>query len=263
MEKQDQEIGEGTVQPKVKSLYKALRLLDYFDQDHREAGVTELAEYSGLLKSTVHNILQTFEICGFVTQNVETSKYMLGGAAVSLFSRYRQTRNLDYRITVYMQEFRSRCHMNVYFGEKQNHEAVYLLAEQAYYDSRDYLSKEGARVPLHCTAVGKILLGYSRIAEKEAFYRLPLTQYTEHTITDPEELKAQMETIIYQGYAKEDEEYREGAFGLAVPILVGDQAVRYAIGVTTEDRMERYLEQICLSSLQDMARKIAGILSEK
>ena len=39
------------LQPKVKSLYKALKLLDYFDSTHKETGVTELAEYSGLLKS--------------------------------------------------------------------------------------------------------------------------------------------------------------------------------------------------------------------
>lgn len=51
-----------TSAPKVKSLYKALRLLDYFDDAHPDAGVTELAAYSGMLKSSVHNILQTFEL---------------------------------------------------------------------------------------------------------------------------------------------------------------------------------------------------------
>ena len=92
--------------PKVKSLYKALHLLDYFDQDHPDAGVTELAAYSGLLKSSVHNILQTFELCGYVTQSSETSRYMLGGAAVSLFSRFKATRKIDYRITEYLQSLR-------------------------------------------------------------------------------------------------------------------------------------------------------------
>ena len=88
-----------TSAPKVKSLYKALRLLDYFDDAHPDAGVTELAAYSGMLKSSVHNILQTFELCGYVTQDSETSRYMLGGAAVSLFSRFKETRRIDYRFT--------------------------------------------------------------------------------------------------------------------------------------------------------------------
>ena len=112
--------------PKVKSLYKALHLLDYFDQDHPDAGVTELAAYSGLLKSSVHNILQTFELCGYVTQSSETSRYMLGGAAVSLFSRFKATRKIDYRITEYLQSLRDMFHKNVYFAAKEQDAAVYL-----------------------------------------------------------------------------------------------------------------------------------------
>ena len=96
-----------TSAPKVKSLYKALRLLDYFDADHPDAGVTELATYSGMLKSSVHNILQTLALCGYVTQDSETSRYMLGGAAVSLFSRFKETRRIDYHITEYLQGLRS------------------------------------------------------------------------------------------------------------------------------------------------------------
>ena len=147
--------------PKVKSLYKALHLLDYFDQDHPDAGVTELAEYSGLLKSSVHNILQTFELCGYVTQSSETSRYMLGGAAVSLFSRFKATRKIDYRITEYLQSLRDMFHKNVYFAAKEQDAAVYLCAEQSFNHTGSPLSKEGAHAPLHATSLGKVLLGYS------------------------------------------------------------------------------------------------------
>ena len=145
--------------PKVKSLYKALHLLDYFDQDHPDAGVTELAEYSGLLKSSVHNILQTFELCGYVTQSSETSRYMLGGAAVSLFSRFKATRKIDYRITEYLQSLRDMFHKNVYFAAKEQDAAVYLCAEQSFNHTGSPLSKEGAHAPLHATSLGKVLLG--------------------------------------------------------------------------------------------------------
>ena len=165
--------------PKVKSLYKALHLLDYFDQDHPDAGVTELAAYSGLLKSSVHNILQTFELCGYVTQSSETSRYMLGGAAVSLFSRFKATRKIDYRITEYLQSLRDMFHKNVYFAAKEQDAAVYLCAEQSFNHTGSPLSKEGAHAPLHATSLGKVLLGYSTVKEKEAFLRTGLlTAYT-------------------------------------------------------------------------------------
>ncbi len=251
------------LQPKVKSLYKALKLLDYFDTTHKEAGVTELAEYSGLLKSTVHNILQTFEICGFVTQDSRTNKYMLGGAAVSLFARYQQTRNLDYRITQYMQQLRSKYALNVYFGEKEHDHAIYLCAEQSFYDKKDYLGKVGAKVPLHCTSIGKILLGYSTVGEKEEFYKRPLEKYTENTITDPACLKKEMEEIIYRGYATSDCEYRPGMHCIAVPVLQGDRAVEYALAMASNKEITSYMQKEYLQDMQDVARKIAGILSEE
>ena len=187
--------------PKVKSLYKALHLLDYFDQDHPDAGVTELAEYSGLLKSSVHNILQTFELCGYVTQSSETSRYMLGGAAVSLFSRFKATRKIDYRITEYLQSLRDMFHKNVYFAAKEQDAAVYLCAEQSFNHTGSPLSKEGAHAPLHATSLGKVLLGYSTVKEKEAFLRTGLlTAYTPQTTTDPDALRAELERVIYDGY---------------------------------------------------------------
>ena len=63
---------------KVRSLYKAVKLLDYFNSAHPERGISELAELSGMLKSSVYNIMSTFESCGVVEKNPKTSQYRLG-----------------------------------------------------------------------------------------------------------------------------------------------------------------------------------------
>ena len=191
--------------PKVKSLYKALHLLDYFDQDHPDAGVTELAEYSGLLKSSVHNILQTFELCGYVTQSSETSRYMLGGAAVSLFSRFKATRKIDYRITEYLQSLRDMFHKN---------------------------------------------------AET-------LTAYTPQTITDPDALRAELERVIYDGYATSAAEYQDGIYCIAVPVIDGYEPVRYAIGIGSDSPISPYQRKQYLSELRYVAKKVASIVSGK
>ena len=228
--------------PKVKSLYKALHLLDYFDQDHPDAGVTELAEYSGLLKSSVHNILQTFELCGYVTQSSETSRYMLGGAAVSLFSRFKATRKIDYRITEYLQSLRDMFHKNVYFAAKEQDAAVYLCAEQSFNHTGSPLSKEGAHAPLHATSLGKVLLGYSTVKEKEAFLRTGLlTAYTPQTTTDPDALRAELERVIYDGY----------------------EPVHYAIGIGSDSPISPYQRKQYLSELRYVAKKVASIVSGK
>ena len=231
--------------PKVKSLYKALHLLDYFDQDHPDAGVTELAAYSGLLKSSVHNILQTFELCGYVTQSSETSRYMLGGAAVSLFSRFKATRKIDYRITEYLQSLRDMFHKNVYFAAKEQDAAVYLCAEQSFNHTGSPLSKEGAHAPLHATSLGK------------------LTAYTPQTTTDPDALRAELERVIYDGYATSAAEYQDGIYCIAVPVIDGYEPVHYAIGIGSDSPISPYQRKQYLSELRYVAKKVASIVSGK
>lgn len=252
---------QGKNDPKVKSLYKALQLLEYFDESHREAGVTELAEYSGMLKSSVHNILQTFEQCGYVIQNHENSKYMLGGAAVTLFSKYKQTRNLDYRITEYLQMLKYKFGTNVYFGEKDNDAVVYLCSEQSFSLHGDHLTKVGARVPLHCSSMGKVLLSYSQVQDKELFYRNCLDYYTDNTITDVNVLQNQVESILYQGYATTESEYTEGMYCVAVPIIIGNETVKYSIAIGANEPISDYMLKRYLHELRIVSKEIAGILA--
>ena len=63
----------------------------------------------------------------------------------------------------------------------------------------------GTLAPLHCTALGKVLL---------AFGKAPLAAeckaYTLRTITNPERLRVHLEQVVRQGYATDDEEYEYG-----------------------------------------------------
>ena len=247
--------------PKVKSLYKALHLLDYFDADHPDAGVTELAAYSGMLKSSVHNILQTLALCGFVTQDSETSRYLLGGAAVSLFSRYRDTRRLDYRITEYLQELRDKFQRDAYFAVKDQGDAVCLCAECV--RPAGGRAKIGARAPLHATSLGKVLLGYSTVDEKRAYCAQELAACTPQTLTDSTELAGELERIIYDGYAMSEGECESGLYGLAVPVTRGAEPVQYAIGLASDEPMSSYMKKQYLGELQYIAKKIAGIVGRQ
>jgi len=173
------------VKPKVKSLYKALKLLDYFDEDHKELGVTEIAEMSGILKSSIHNILQTFESCGFVTQNYDNHKYRIGSAALELFEKYRTSHHIDYRVSECLQEIRNKYHVNVYLGMREEFEVIYICAEVETKNNVGNLHKIGAKTPLHCIGLGKVLLGYSEVEIRESFYKTNLQRFTPFTICDP------------------------------------------------------------------------------
>ena len=251
---------------KVPSLSKALSLLDYFDDEHKSAGVTELARHSGLPKSSVQNILSTFRAHGYVVQDSRTRKYMLGGEIVSLFSRYKSTRNLDYRVTEYLQAIRDKYDVEVYLTEldAENRSIIYLASEQPKNGHDSFVSKVGQAAPVHATAAGKILLGLSTAETRPRYFdsvkEHPLERYTDSTVTDPELLARDITEAAYQGYAFCDEEYHEQVYALSVPVIVGFDDVRYAVGAIQTGPFSPYIRKQLIEDLRDCARKTGSFL---
>ena len=110
---------------KVKSLQKALQVLECFLGD-RELGISEIAARLGLCKSSVHNIVSTFEAMDYLQQNLQTSRYSLG---VKL-CEYSRAVSRNFSVTKialpYMQEIANQVREHVYLGRPYRDEVLYL-----------------------------------------------------------------------------------------------------------------------------------------
>ena len=62
----------------VKSLARAMQVLECFSVEQPELGPSEIAKTLHMQKSTVYNILSTFQKCGYLCKNPQTAKYYLG-----------------------------------------------------------------------------------------------------------------------------------------------------------------------------------------
>ena len=85
-------------EPKVKSLVKAMRVLECFQQKS-ELGITEISQQLGLYKSNVHDILSTLEQLGYVDQVERNGRYRLGYKILELSHAF--TSSMGFRRTVY------------------------------------------------------------------------------------------------------------------------------------------------------------------
>jgi len=82
-------------------------------------------------------------------------------------------------------------------------------------------TKPGARVPLYCTGVGKMLLSRWPSSQVEAYLdRTPLTPHTPHTLVDRGKLLHELARIRTQGYSVDNQEMEEGV--RCVAALVAD-----------------------------------------
>lgn len=107
-------------------------------------------------------------------------------------------------------------------------------------------SRIGARIPMHATAVGQVLLAYADAALIDEIAGSPLTSYTEHTITSKRALLRELSDIRERGYAFSAQEYLLGATAVAAPVIVRGK-LEAAIGLVNYKNKESFEE--CLPPL--------------
>jgi len=86
----------------------------------------------------------------------------------------------------------------------------------------------GLAVPLHCSALGKVLLAYGAAAMPAE----PFAARTPRTITTRAVLAAELAAVRERGYAVTDEELEPGLVAVAAPVFAGGVSAIAAISVS-------------------------------
>lgn len=246
---------------KVKSLYKAVKLLDYFLGDATELGVTELAERSGMLKSTVYNILATYEVCGIVERDSRTNKYRLGVKILELSNHLYRSSDIRQLLHPHMERVVELVGENMYLAKLYENEVIYMDAvfPKGVVSGRNMI---GIRAKAYCTGIGKAMLAYEPDEVVDAVIASGLEAFTNETITDGNQLKENLAWIRSKGYAIDNMEHEYGIRCVAVPIRNYEGKVVAAWSLSgpslrfTDDKIEEYVK-----ILFDTVDKLKTIIS--
>lgn len=204
-------------QVKVKSLYKAIQLLFYFAEEDTELGVTELAEKSGLLKSSVHNMLSTYEECGLVKRNPVTNKYHLGVRVLELSNQFYRNNDVRHVVGPYMKKLANSVGEAVYLAVPNGTEVIYLDGVFPS-DSAGGRNMTGLTAPLYCTGIGKAILANSSEQLVRDVLSEEFVQFTPNTIMDEKGLREELDRIRRMGYSIDNMEHEYGIRCVAVPL---------------------------------------------
>lgn len=202
---------------KVKSLYKAIRVLECFTTKEPELGITQISEKLGIYKSTVHNILTTFEKAGYIEKNPENNKYRLGVKILELAYIINSQISIRKVIVPHLQDLADQSGETVYFGIPNNGDVLYL--DSAYpHNAIDMRSILGEIAPMYCTAIGKAMLAC--YTDEDILKLIPekMERFTENTIIEPRALLNEIKKIRETGYAIDNMEHEYGirCVGMAV-----------------------------------------------
>lgn len=203
----------------IASVRRALSILELFDVHTAELGITEMAERLDLHKSTVAGLVYTLESSGYLEQNPTTRKYRLG---VKLVERaFVALGHLEVtRVALpHLERLRNWRDETVNLAVLDRDEVVYierLLSSQ----TLGMRSEVGKRAMAHSTALGKALLSQLPRSELEAFLaNCDFPRVTPNTITQPKQLKHELDLVRSRGYAVDMEEDQIGGACIAAPIF--------------------------------------------
>ena len=249
----------------IRSVQRALRLLKSFSPEEPEVSLTELSKRLGLNISSTFRLLVTLQSQGYVEQIGENGKYRLGVASLELGSVFLSQVGIRQTSTPVLEALRQQFGETVHLStlDRNTMEVIYLEKLEGLLPIIFMSSRVGGRAPAYCTGVGKALLAHEDPADLRRFYfENGLSRYTPDTITDVDQLLAELAEIRQLGFAVDEEEHEIGVKCVAAPIWNHETRVIAAISVSGPvNRMNTNVERNGLiEKVIDGAGKISANL---
>jgi DNA-binding IclR family transcriptional regulator len=213
----------------IQSVDRAARILEALAGGPRRLGVSELADRLGLSRPTVHGLLQTLQMHGFVEQDRDSDKYQLGAGLLQLGNSYLDLNELRGRSIVHAERLAARAQAAVRVGVM--HGATVVVVHHVFRpDAAFQVLEVGAQLPVHASALGKAMLAYAPAETVDDLLAEPPPRLTSRTLT-PKALRDELESVRERGLARERDEAVLGESSIAAPIFDHSGHAVGAIGV--------------------------------
>lgn len=214
----------------VQSVDRALQIMELIAETG-SAGITDMSVRLGVHKSTVSRIVASLEARGFVEQIPGGRQYRIGFTIVRLAGSTTATMDLTKLgqdiCTALAEETGETTNLAVLSGA----EAINVV-EALGPSSVALQTWVGQASPAHATSSGKVLLAGLTEPALRAMYSDGLKRYTDHTITDLDELVADVALTAERGWAVADEELEVGLVAIAAPVRDHTKGVISALSIS-------------------------------
>jgi IclR family transcriptional regulator, acetate operon repressor len=247
--------------PSAPSL-RVLELLETVARQGRPFNLAEAVAACGWPKPSVHRMLGQLEEGGWLVREPDGRRYALAARLLALAettlgaSSQQGVRHAVLRQLA--EDIGESCNLTALSGA----DVVYLDRVESAFPLRMEL-RPGTRVPLHCSASGKLFLAFLPAQRRKALLdALPLVAHTPHTITKRKALDQELQRIRAEGHAVDAEEFVQGLVCVAVPVPApASKAVRCAVALQAPAaRMPLDAALLQLGRLQEAARAMARTL---
>lgn len=244
----------------VRALARGLSILCLFDVDHREWTIDEMAEQTGLVRMTVYRMVRTLESLAFLVRDPTTNRYRLGPATLAMTY-----------VSDDHSEFVDSARPFLESLVEQTGESVTLAVEVDGFPvcvdiintTRPFKRKTApGRILGDLASVhGKIFTAFKPPEERSAILALPVPRRTPHTVTDPQQLGAELERIVEENVAFDLEGLYPGICAVGAPVRDQLGAVIATISVVVPaGRFGAAESALCAESVKAAAASFSAYL---
>ncbi len=228
----------------VQSVARIFKLIEVLAAHPAGAGLQVLAAECGLAKSTAHRLLGSLVALGYAAQDPAGGRYRLTFKMFEISSGIVNNMDIMSVARLHLERLSQRTAEAVHLVIRDGTDIVYIYKTES--SPMRMSSRVGLRSPLYCTGVGKAILATLPAAEVEDIWQHSRPRkLTGRTITDLDQLKAQLAEVRRCGYAIDDEENELGirCVALAIPGPGGRAESAFSISglapYMTDERIRR------------------------
>lgn len=202
----------------IQSLERAAAILDAVARHPEGIGLAELSTQLGLHTSTAFHLIKTLVQLGFLSQMAENKRYRIGSRLFVLAAGALDENALLAQATPILERLSEETGEAAHLAVRANQE-ITVIARTAASGMLQLAGRTGTTRPAHATAIGKMLLASMPPEDLDRLLEtLPLPRLTPNTLTDPAELRRELDTVRRRDVAYDDCELDPDVRCAAVPV---------------------------------------------
>lgn len=249
--------------PPLQTADRLLTLLQSFDRERPEWGVSDVAREFGLDKSVAQRLLAALAYRGFLVSDPHTRRYRLGPAVWHLARGWERDGGLAGLVMPALQRLAAETRASALFAVP---DGIHMRCVAAADGARGPLRVHGLAgelYPAHAGATSRAYFGMLPPEDRAALlYSRPMARFGERTLTEPAELEERFAEVRRTGYAYSEGEYDPETAALAAPVAVGRRAVGTLSVVGSLDALRSHQSEL-VAPLLRTAAEIGRLLTPR
>lgn len=240
--------------PHIASLGRTFAMLEAVVEDGGRSNVSVLARAIAMPIATAHRQVATLVAEGYL-KPCGGGRHIAGPKLLGLLHRLDEKQMIANVAAPVLQRLAARLRTVVQLGTLENDMVTYRIKTGE--GAGALFTRIGMQLEAYCSGIGKVLLAHLPADQRAAYIASgPFVALTAKTITDPQQLAAELEAVAGQGFAIDNGEIAEDLRCMAVPIRLPDGRVLAGLSISQSGPPFRHADEHLLNQLRAAARMI-------